>query len=130
MISTRESHKKKLLNWIYFYVFCVLSIWYFVILLYFRLNSTFKVILVFSLAQERCILLFAFYLSPTCFLPVTSPYVLDAFNSTGIRSMFTMFFCDSGGGVLHGKIMLSIDEHIKPERKRGVWEQRTLQKFY
>lgn len=32
--------------------------------------------------------------------------------------MFTMFFCGSGGGVLHREIIFSIDEHIKPERER------------
>lgn len=34
--------------------------------------------------------------------------------------MFTMFFCGSGGGVLHREITFSIDEHIKPvgERER------------
>lgn len=84
----------------------------------FRLNSTYLGYFSHFACSGKmnfvvCILFVAY-------LFFTSPYVLGAFNSTGIQSMFTMFFCDSGGGVLHGKIMFSTDEHTKPERKRGA----------
>lgn len=88
---------------------------------FFRLNSTFlEGLLVLSVCQERFIWCLAFYLSPTCFfLLVTSPCVLAAFNSTGIRSMFTMFFCDSGGGVLRRKISVSIEDTKTREKTRS-----------